>query len=163
MRILLLVLLICVAGALYKAGKLPYFQNNTPEEQTPTASVSIETTPSPTPQVTQTLPPTHSVEQATAQAIRLYPALAQKDSPFNKAFVLLYTQSKEKNPQLIATSDWPIRLANQVAASLGVAPQAVPVATPVAAIPASTPLAATPKPTPWQPMSTRMDQPKHKK
>ncbi len=63
-----------------------------------------------------------AVQKANAEAIRIYPALAQKDSPLNKAFVALYAQAKQSNPKLLATPDWPLTLARQAAASLVVAP-----------------------------------------
>ena len=63
-----------------------------------------------------------AVQKANAEAIRIYPALAQKDSPLNKAFIALYAQAKQSNPKLLAAPDWPLTLAGQAAASLGVAP-----------------------------------------
>lgn len=62
-----------------------------------------------------------TVEKSQAEAIRLYPHLAQKDSPLNKAFVALHQQATRTNPQLLANPDWPLTLARQAAASLGIA------------------------------------------
>ncbi len=69
------------------------------------------------------------VKQANADAIRIYPALAEKDSPLNKAFVALHQQTKQTNPKLLTNPDWPLTLAKQAASSLGIAP--VVVAAPV--------------------------------
>ena len=64
-----------------------------------------------------------TVQKSQAEAVRLYPALAQKDSPLTKAFESLYEQAKHTNPQLLTTPSWPLTFAHQAASFLGIAPQ----------------------------------------
>jgi hypothetical protein len=63
-----------------------------------------------------------AAEKSRAEATRLYPELAQKDSALNKAFVTLYQQAKLTHPQSLTKPDWPLTLAREAATSLGIAP-----------------------------------------
>lgn len=51
------------------------------------------------------------VAQRIAYAVTLYPALAQKDSAHNRAYIALYAQTRQNNPESLADPDWPVRLA----------------------------------------------------
>jgi hypothetical protein len=60
----------------------------------------------------------HPAREAVAEAIRLYPALSQKDSALNREFVTLYEESKAKDPALLSKPDWPLTLAARAAATV---------------------------------------------
>ena len=70
-----------------------------------------------------------------SQAVLSYPDLVVKGSAFNQAFVQLYQRPKAEGDPELQQPNWPLLLANEVAASLGVksaAPNAVAQATPQA-------------------------------
>lgn len=80
---------------------------------------SAEPTPPP--------PPTpHPALEAQTAALKAYPALGLPDSPFNRTFKELHAEAKRNNPQLLAQPDWPIKLAEKTAISLGGGPQPIP-------------------------------------
>jgi len=54
-----------------------------------------------------------------AEALRLYPSLAQKDSALNHAFVELYRNKQATDPVALTNPNWPVALAREAAASLG--------------------------------------------
>lgn len=64
----------------------------------------------------------HPAKEATAEAVRLYPALAQRNSPMNVAFVALYNQKKTSDPVVLTQPDWPVILAHRAASTLGIKP-----------------------------------------
>jgi hypothetical protein len=71
---------------------------------------------------------------AMAEAVRRYPDLAVANSPFNKEFVRLYNATKQDNPEELTRPNWPLTLAGDAAAVLGVRPVAPPIAAPAAAL-----------------------------
>lgn len=77
----------------------------------PLASDSDASTPAPT----TPNPATDSI----AQARKAFPALAVSGSPFNRKFVELYNAKKESEPKFLAAADWPMKLAQQTADTLG--------------------------------------------
>ena len=50
--------------------------------------------------------------------MKMYPALAVKDSTFNKLFRDLYVEESQKNPELLTKADWPLVLAHRTASLL---------------------------------------------
>ena len=60
----------------------------------------------------------HPATEARAAAIRACPALGQKESIFNKTFLVLYGQAQQSEPELLAKPDWPMTLAKRTSASL---------------------------------------------
>lgn len=74
----------------------------------------------------------HPAKDARLAATTAYPALANPNSAFNKKFLALYAEAQRSEPQLLAQSDWPLKLAERTALALGGAPMPVPsVAEPV--------------------------------
>jgi glutaredoxin len=67
-------------------------------------------------------PTPHPAREAQAQAAAQYPGLKLANSPLNQKFVALYKEAQSSNPTLLSRPDWPLRLAEQAVASLGVAP-----------------------------------------
>ena len=65
-----------------------------------------------------------AADKARAEAIRLYPELSKKDSPLNKAFIALHQQATQTDPKSLTKPDWPLTLAREAAASVGIAPLA---------------------------------------
>jgi len=84
--------------------------------------------PTPTPH-----PATGAIEAAT----RLYPDLGKLDSTFNKTFRDLYAERKQSDPEFLTKADWPLKLARETGAILGVAEYS----------PAPKPAVSTPTPT----------------
>lgn len=71
-----------------------------------------------------------TVAEWQAKAVAAYPALAEKGSAFNEAFIALYQEKKASEPTFLQQADWPWRLASQVAEVSGVAPVEVAPAVP---------------------------------
>jgi len=70
-------------------------------------------------------PPTTRANPATGAkeaAMKMYPALAVKDSTFNKTFRDLYLEKSQKDPDFLTRADWPLVLARQTADLLFVQP-----------------------------------------
>ena len=80
----------------------------------------------------------HPATESRAAAIRAYPALGQKESIFNKTFLVLYSQAQQSEPELLAKPDWPMTLAKRASASL----------TPATPVPA--PHTPPPSPSGWR-------------
>lgn len=57
--------------------------------------------------------------RSRAEAIRRFPALADKKSPENQEFVRTYNQLKEDRSRLLQDPEWPVRLAETLAKDLG--------------------------------------------
>ena len=81
--------------------------NATASEPTTTEAANPATAPSPNP-----------AKESMAEAIRLYPAIALKDSPLNKEFVRLHNEAKHTDPEFLVQSDWPMTLAKRAFESL---------------------------------------------
>ena len=101
--------------------------------------------PEPMPQPTPVITP-HPASGSKEAAIKLYPALAVKDSTFNKTFRDLYDEQLKKNPDLLTRADWPLYLAQRTAGLVGAVPYTPEpkLSTPY---PAPTPVAAPRTPT----------------
>ena len=70
--------------------------------------------PTPTEAATPSAAPTlNPAKESMAETIRLYPAIALKDSPMNKEFVRLYNEAKQTDAELLKQSDWPMTLAKK--------------------------------------------------
>lgn len=88
---------------------------------TPAPDASIVTpavaAPARSPAAGSATPPSQFQTAAEAQqeAARRYPELAVAGSAFNKAFLAEVAQRKQTNPEFFASSDWPIRLASELA------------------------------------------------
>lgn len=67
----------------------------------------------------------HPAQTATQTAMRMYPALAVKDSPFNKTFRGLYAQELRTNSDLLTKPDWPLTLAQRTQQALTAPPPSV--------------------------------------
>jgi hypothetical protein len=80
----------------------------------------------------------HPATDSRAAAVRAFPALGQKDSIFNKTFLVLHSQAEQNEPDLLAKPDWPMVLAKRTSASL----------TPATPVPTPRP----PPPTPFKPL-----------
>jgi hypothetical protein len=80
-----------------------------------TASIDDSKPATATSTTTATTAPGMSEAEAKQQALRLYPSLGQKDSPFNKQFIALHNKYKTERPDYFTNQDWPLRLANEVA------------------------------------------------
>ena len=65
-----------------------------------------------------------AISQSQAEAVREFPALGQPGSDFNKQFVARYKALKTIGDATLAHDDWPLVLAKQLGAELGVAPVA---------------------------------------
>lgn len=80
-----------------------------------------------------------------AKAAQKYPELAARDSEFNKRFVATYTERRSSKPALFANPQWPMILADEVAAQLapGSVPPTPPPSQPVAPL---APLKPAPNP-----------------
>lgn len=90
----------------------------------PQSESSAESTPSDKKQSTAT---PHPAKNATAEAVRRYPALGQKDSALNRKFVALFDEAKASDPNSLTNADWPLVLAARAAAALS-APSPAPIA-----------------------------------
>jgi hypothetical protein len=95
-----------------------------------------ESTPQPTATPEITPNPARGAIQA---AIQWYPDLVKKDSTFNLMFLDLYQDRKKTNPASLATPDWPLTLAKEVADKLGIKPLTMPVVATVQPMPSATP------------------------
>ncbi len=62
------------------------------------------------------------VAQAQAEALRLYPELGVAGSRFNKRFVKRVTALKAGEDPMMQRTDWPLVIAKQVAAEIGLDP-----------------------------------------
>ena len=80
----------------------------------------------------------HPATESRAAAISAFPALGQKESIFNRTFLVLYSQAQQSEPELLAKPDWPMILAKRTSASL----------TPATPVPTPRP----PPPTPFKPL-----------
>ena len=126
MKALLFIAVVIGAVALLYTGVLPYrLGKATPTEETASAP---ELAPQSPPTKSQVTP--NRAEKATAEAMRLYPALAQKNSTLNTAFLALYEQAKQTNPESLTAADWPLTLAARAASSLGIQPTTAKPTTP---------------------------------
>lgn len=79
----------------------------------------------------------HPAAAAKQAAMHAYPALAVKDSVFNRTFVDLYQEQAQKDPDSLALADWPITLAQRTAILLA---SPGPVAAEKIATPVPTPM-----------------------
>ena len=61
---------------------------------------------------------TESVEAAKQAAIKRFPALAIEGSPFNRAFLEKFEQVQKARPDVLKDPNWPMRIAEAVAAEL---------------------------------------------
>lgn len=61
----------------------------------------------------------HPAAAAKERAMRLYPELAKKDSPFNLAFRTLYDLRRKNDPDALTKEDWPLTLAHKAASLVG--------------------------------------------
>ena len=68
-------------------------------------------------------PTPHPAQAAKATAVRLYPALGEKDSTFNVAFREIYEDRLKRNARSLQDVDWPIDVANEAGRMLGVSAQ----------------------------------------
>lgn len=104
-----------------------------------------EPEPAPTPQPTPVITP-HPASGSQEAAVKLYPALAVRDSTFNKTFRDLYEEQRKNNPDLLTRADWPLYLAQRTAGLLGVSPY-TPAPIQSTPYPVPTPIKPTPTPT----------------
>ena len=107
------------SGPLGGSGRGGDYDPFTRRQPTPYPSANRNSPQTAPAQNTQIAAPS-AKDQQFAQAIRLYPALAEKDSPLNKAFLALYADAKAKTPEVFQLGDWPVRLAGAAASSLGI-------------------------------------------
>jgi hypothetical protein len=132
----LAVILLLAGGAGY------WFHFIRPNQQSsaePTAATADSTDSLPA----QPRPTPHPAVSARAEAVRLYPSLAQKDSPLNRSFLALYERTRTQDPNVLLRADWPLVLAEEAASSLGVS-------SPTASF-------STPRPQQWRPAGTSLD------
>jgi hypothetical protein len=61
----------------------------------------------------------HPAQESIKKARAVYPALAVPDSVFNKKFIELFNAKKASDPEFLVAADWPMKLAQQAADSLG--------------------------------------------
>jgi hypothetical protein len=64
------------------------------------------------------MPQFATVQDAQAAALARYPDLAKPDSPFNRRFLEKHTAYKAKSDAMLTGTDWPMRIANEVAAEV---------------------------------------------
>jgi len=64
-------------------------------------------------------PTPHPATAAKAAATKAYPALGMADSAFNKRFRSFYEEAQFRNPALLSDPNWPLKLAERTAISLG--------------------------------------------
>jgi hypothetical protein len=86
----------------------------------PTTAPEVSTDASPSPAAPPAAP--HPATTARAEAVRLYPALSQQDSPLNRTFLSLYDQTRQTDPKALADPSWPLTLAARAAAALSTPP-----------------------------------------
>jgi hypothetical protein len=77
----------------------------------------------------------HPGTASQALARKLYPGLAIAGSAMNKKFLALHAEAKATEPDLLASPDWPIILAERAMVAMGGVP-----------LPRATPVPITPKP-----------------
>jgi hypothetical protein len=63
-------------------------------------------------------PNPEAVASAQQTAIKKYPDLGKADSPFNREFVALYKKYQSEDAAVLNKEDWPLRVADEVAAKL---------------------------------------------
>lgn len=63
---------------------------------------------------------------ARAEALRQFPDLAEPNSEFNRAFLKAVAELRQKDPSILSREDWPVTVAYQVGAQLGIKPTARP-------------------------------------
>ncbi len=73
-----------------------------------------------------------TVQESQVQAVRKYPELGNKDSAFNKRFLEAYNERRKSDPSFFADPQWPLKLADELAA-----PHPSPDSLPSEAAPAS--------------------------
>lgn len=91
----------------------------TPAERVPGPTPLPTSTTTPTPVSAGTPNPAISAQE---RAVQLYPDLAVKGSPFNRAFLERLEKTRTTNPGVLTWVDWPVFLARQTGDSLGVQP-----------------------------------------
>lgn len=62
---------------------------------------------------------TVSVEESKQEAVRRYPDLGVAGSRFNREFVARYQRYQRENTSFLENASWPIRLAEEIATSIG--------------------------------------------
>lgn len=69
--------------------------------------------------ISETKPPLKSgyasLGDAQKDAVRLYPAIGREGSPENRAYLARYKQYQSERPEFFQGTDWPVRLAAEVA------------------------------------------------
>lgn len=81
-------------------------------------SAAAGTTATGTQSTASKAPKAESVEAAKQAAIKRFPALAIEGSPFNRAFLEKFEQIQKARPDVLKDPNWPIRIAEAVAAEL---------------------------------------------
>jgi hypothetical protein len=61
-----------------------------------------------------------TVQEAQAAAIQRYPDLGKAGTPFNQRFLEKHKRYQAETPDVLVASDWPMRIAAEVAGELGV-------------------------------------------
>ncbi len=89
----------------------------------PTAIAQVAPGAQLTPVATPPVAPPHPGVEAIEAATKLYPDLGKLDSTFNTTFRELYAERKKTSPASLSNPEWPLELAREAAAMLGVAPQ----------------------------------------
>lgn len=64
----------------------------------------------------------HPAAAARAAAAKAYPALLIPDSAFNKRFISFYEDAQSRDPALLRDPNWPLKIAERAALSLGGGP-----------------------------------------
>lgn len=67
-------------------------------------------------------PTPHPATAAKAAAAKAYPALKIADSAFNKRFISFYEEAQFRDPVLLSDPNWPLKIAERTAISLGGGP-----------------------------------------
>lgn len=78
-------------------------------------------------------------EEAKAQVLKDHPDLGVEGSKFNKAFVDLYNHHLKTSPEMFQSPQWPIALAKEASALLGITPTPKPWMTTTSSILNTTP------------------------
>jgi hypothetical protein len=93
-------------GLKAKATTLDGGEVQEPTPATPAPAVAGRSTP-------------HPATAAKAAATKAYPALGIADSAFNKRFRSFYEEAQFRDPALLSDPNWPLKLAERTAISLG--------------------------------------------
>ncbi|MEA3213819.1 MAG: hypothetical protein QOE70_6876 [Chthoniobacter sp.] len=108
------------AGGFYTSSSYPgevIAQTPAPAPTPPVAIIAtpVAATPAPAPAAA---PPTYSEAVLNAQraAVARYPALGKAGTPFNTKFLAVHRQRRFENPTYFDDPEWPLRLADEVAA-----------------------------------------------